>query len=731
MSCRPIVALCFAIPFTMPFATVPVAAQQAAAPEISAEKTDIVVTGTRRNTALQDADVSVTVLDRDALNEARIRDVRQLDAVVPNVQFNDSGQLGSTFISIRGIESNPFIVNRAAVYIDGIPFRELSNAVLNQVESIEVLRGPQATLYGANSESGLIVIHTRAPSHEPVADGHVTATTFGGGHGIAADGFLGGPLAGESLTGSVAYKLSQTDSYLRNIQPGQPAGRIGEAFLQGRLRWRPNDRLTVNATAYILDTRAPGVFDQEYLPLDVDAYNRSYADQYNGGARIGRFTYINDAPKRTDEREWVAGTSATYGLGYGQIEAALSYRKLRTDARGLDFDFTALPTGGGQDFRVQDFWNGEVRFASPTGVPFTYIVGATHYRQDDRRFLASFTGTGTLSSFVPAPNQFAHARDWGAFASANWTPPVLQSLTFGAGIRYDHAQRASMQTAGALDLGGDNVIAYRDAALSGSFEAVLPRFSIRYESSPQLTFYANAAKGYIPGGFNLTAAQAGLSDDVLRYGSETMWSREIGYRWRSPDHRIHLSGAAFAIRANNWQEIQVSTDAQGRLISSDYIGANASIDSRGFELEMQAEPLRRLTLTANLGYADARYRNLQVDATTNLRGRRVKLIPAYDGYLAARYQTIGGVFARAELSMAGEQTLESQGRAVQPATQMVGLQLGYDRPHWSTRVFVDNLTDVRRSTGMAFQNFTFGNDGNWYAPLGRSRQIGIEVGSKW
>lgn len=723
---RPLIAMCLA----MPFSTLPAAAQQAVMPEANVEKEDIVVTGTRRDTALQDVDVSVTALDRDALNEARIRDIRQLDAVVPNVQFNESGQLGSTFISIRGIESNPFIVNRAAVYIDGIPFRELSNAVLNQVESIEVLRGPQATLYGANSESGLIVINTRAPGDRAIADGRVTATAFGGGRGVTADGFLGGPLAGESLSASVAFKLSQAGSYLANIQPGQPAGRIGEAFLQGRLRWRPTDQLTVNATAYILDTRAPGVFDQEYLPRDVDLYNKTYAERYNGGRRIGHFTYINDVPKRTDEREWVAGTSATYVLGYGQVEAALSYRKLRTDARGFDFDFTALPTGGGQDFRARDFWNAEMRFVSPADVPFTYIVGATRYLQDDRRFLASFTGTGTLTSFVAAPNQFAHARDWGAFASANWAPAALPTLKFGAGIRYDHAHRASAQMAGALNLGGGHVIVYRDAALSGDFDAVLPRLSIRYEPSPRLTFYANAAKGYIPGGFNLTAAQAGLSDDVLRYGSETMWSREVGYRWRSSDNRIRLSGAVFSIRANNWQEIQVSTDAQGRLISSDYIGAAASIDSRGFELEMQAEPWKRLTLTANLGYTNARYRNLQVDATTNLRGRRVKLIPAYDGYLAARYQTAGGVFARAELSMAGQQTLESRGRAVQPATQMIGVQLGYDRPRWSARIFVDNLTDVRRSTGMAFQNFTFGNDGNWYSPVGRSRQIGIEVGRK-
>ena len=120
----------------------PAYAEEEVTGDMQSRSEDIIVTGTRRNTRLQDTDMSVTVINRDALNQARIRDIRQLDGVVPNVQFNESGQLGSTFISIRGIESNPFIVNRAAVYMDGIAFRELSHAVLNQVESVEVLEQP-------------------------------------------------------------------------------------------------------------------------------------------------------------------------------------------------------------------------------------------------------------------------------------------------------------------------------------------------------------------------------------------------------------------------------------------------------------------------------------------------------------------------------------------------------------------------------------------------------------
>ncbi|KTT96133.1 hypothetical protein SB4_16290 [Sphingomonas sanguinis] len=707
----------------------PAAAQQEPPSPASVEPGDIVVTGTRRDTRLQDTDVSVTVLDRKALDEARIRDVRQLDAVVPNVQFNESGQLGSTFISIRGIESNPFIINRAAVYIDGIPFRELSNAVLNQVESIEVLRGPQATLYGANSESGLIVINTRAPTDHVVAEARATGTAYRGGLNGAVDGFLGGPLAGDTLAGSIAWKAEQGDSFLPNRQPGAPEGSLRTLFLQGRLRWKPSDRLTVNGTAYILDKHAPGIFDQQYVPLDVELYNRTYADRFNGGRRIGRFDYIEDAPKRTQQQEIVSGVSASYDPGYGRIDAALSYRHYYGDAKGLDFDFTALPTAAGEDRKSRDFFNAELRFSSPASEPFNYIIGATHYRDDNDRFQTTFTGPGTLDSYQPAPHQFSHSRDWGVFASASWSPVFIPKVTASAGIRYDHAHRAAKQNAGQLDLGGGSLFIYRDAELAGDFHAVLPRFSIRYEPSSRLTVYASSAKGYIPGGFNLTAAQANLPNSVLRYASETMWSHEGGFKWRSVDGRLRLAGAGFYIRSHNWQEIQVATDpVTGRIISSDYIGASASIDSKGFELEASAEPTRGLTLTANMGYADARYRDLQLTATTNARGTRVKLVPAYDGYLAARYQIPDGLFARAELSLKGKESLNSGGAPVQPATQTIALQAGYEAPRWSVRAFVDNLTDVRRASGLAFRNLGFGNDGNWYAPVSRGRQIGVELG---
>src|SRR5688500_730186 len=319
---------------------------------------EVIVTGTKRNSTLQDSDAAVTVFDKQTIEEARLRDVRRIDDLVPNVQFNEKGQLGGIFVTIRGVESNPFIINRAAVYIDGIPFRELNNAVLNQVESIEVLRGPQATLYGANSESGVIVVRTKAPSDEPHAELRLTATDFSSGSGVETDGFFTGPIHGDTLSGSLAFVASQEDAFSKTLTSsiGEP-GEIREGFLQGRLRWTPNDRLTLSALAYYLDTDAPGMFSYEYLPKDIGLYNATYADTLNVGRRVRDFTSLNDAPKHHDESEAVLGASATYLLDSGKVDAAASFRRESSDSRGLDFDSTASSIVAGAEKDRDEFWN--------------------------------------------------------------------------------------------------------------------------------------------------------------------------------------------------------------------------------------------------------------------------------------------------------------------------------------------------------------------------------------
>ncbi len=709
---------------------------QSTPPAKATELDGIIVTGSKRDTPYLKSDMSVTVLDREALKEAHVTEFRDLDKLAPNVKFNVMGQLSDMFISIRGIESNPFLVNRASVYIDGIPFRELSNAVLNHVESVEILRGPQGTLYGANSESGLVLVRTRAPSATTEGEVNVGLTSFGNGHGSSMDGFLGGALGNsDRLFGSVAFMASDEDSHLKNLTPFNGVkGKVKETYLQGKLRWEPIDTLAINAIAYHLGTRAPGMFEYEYLPLDVGLYNRTYGDLYNGGRRAGDFTYINDAPKRTTRNETVAGTSAQWQLSGGTLDAALSYRQEEDTSAGYDFDMTATPALAGRIYDKQHSWNGELRFSSPSDQALTYIAGVSTYRHHKDSILGTLVGPPLrgLGSYDLAPLQGSDGQDYSVFGTASYTPPSLPKLTASLGLRHEQAKRSTRQREGTLDLGPGGLVFYRDAELAHTFTATLPRVSLRYDASDTLSFYAASAKGYIPGGFNLAAAQSDVvNDKVLRYESEMMWSHELGFKMNVLNGRGHIGGAVFHITSDNWQEIQLATDANGRPISSDYVGSDASIRSRGVELEGALEVLPGLTLMANAGYVDAEYRKLFVGANESLAGNDVKLTPQYTAYLAARYQHRSGLFARVESSFNGRMALDERNRAYQPAVTIIGLQVGYETGPWSTRVYVDNLTNKRRINGLIFDNLAFGRDGNYYGPIDRPRIVGAEVGYRF
>ncbi len=696
-----------------------------------APRETIIVTGSKRDTALIDSELSVTVLDATTIEEARLTNFRRIDDLVPNVQFNELGQRGSIFVTVRGVESNPFIVNRAAVYIDGIPFRELSNSILSQVESIEVLRGPQGTLYGANSESGLIIVNNKAPTEELTASVRFTGSDFPSGNGLEADGIVSGPLKSGTLTGSMAFSVAREDAYIENL--GTSTGETGyydERFLHGRLRWTPTDRVTVNATAYWLEIDAPGVFDQQYMPLDRGLYNQLYADFFNAGRRIGDWTALEDAPKRYTAEEIVVGVSADLELDYGTINLAASHREVEEDARGLDFDLTSSPFVSGSETDEEDFTNLEVRFTSPSEGRVNYIVGASYYRDTDRNTKASFLGPGGLDAYLAAPRQEESSDDISVFGSVNWN--LTPKLRMGAGVRYERAKRRTVQQPGELDLGFGTVINYPDARLSRTFEEALPRVSVHYKLSDGFAIHASAARGYIPGGFNLVAIQQGVVDDsIISYETETLWSREIGFKWQSPDRRVRASGALFYITSNNWQDVQIATDEDGRPVSTDFIGSDASIRSHGVEFETDWRISDALSVRGHVGIIDAEYRDLQLDDTLNLRGRNIQFVPDYDAGLSVRYQWSSGVFFRAEANFIGETSLRARGDAVRDAFETFGVQIGYEHDRFSARLFGENLTNERQASGLAIENLAFGTDGLFYSPLGSPRVVGLEVTARY
>lgn len=692
---------------------------------------EVIVTGTRQDTRLADAPIATTVLTRQFIEDARISTLRQIDDFVPNVQFNQLGQVGGTFVTIRGIESNPFIVNRAAVYVDGIPFRRVRDQALGHIQQIEVLRGPQGTLYGANTESGLIVVQTRQPSEAFEAEVEGTLYDFDRGQGGSGSVYLGGPLVAGQLTGSISASYEESDSFVRNIGSsiGEP-GEVRETYLQGKLRWTPTDRTTVNAVALVSDLTAPGLYEQEFLPIDRDVYDANYG-ALNGGLRSGPYILINDAPKRTEEDERLVGVSLNHRLDGLVLDVNASWRRQVADSKGTDIDLTALPAAAGASRDTEEVVNLEARLSSPRGARVSWVLGVNHYREAEDQVLATLIGPGGLDDYSPAPPQKAEGHDYALFGQL--TVPLGDHVRLTGGLRYDRAEREKRQAAGVLDLGfaGQFVLPAED--LEETFDAILPRLAIDWRPTEDLLVYASAARGWIPGGFNLAATSASLvgGQDFSRYGAETLWSYEVGAKYTFMHGRLLLSGAAFVIQADDWQEHNVLTNDQGQAISTNLITSNAAITSRGFEIELVGRPTDTLDLAASLGVVDSEYDRYVFSGAQDFTGNKVKLVPEFDASVSATWRPWRGLFVRGEASATGDTPLNAENLVYQDAVVLLNAQVGWETDNWTARLYVENLTDELVYTTSSYSNFAFGFDGTYYAGVGQPRVVGVQLSRRW
>ncbi|MEM9168040.1 MAG: TonB-dependent receptor [Pseudomonadota bacterium] len=724
----------------------------------------IVVTGQKRERTLLESDVSATVLGARDIEELRLRDIRRLDDVVPNVQFAQGSQVSPVFASIRGIESNPAIVNRAAIYIDGVPFRELSNAVLDQIESIEVLRGPQSTLYGANSEAGLFIINSRQPTEAFEAEFRADASAYNGDYAYNFSGFAGGPLIEDTLFGSVVVSYTNEDSFLQNpFAPEVSTAEIRDTFVQGRLTFTPNDSLTIKATAYYLDVEAPGLYEGAFAPIDTAAFDDNiafdpftqqvlgpYIDVFHEGREIGDWEFFSDTDQLTEERDVVAGFSLTQDVGDGKIDLAASYSNLDADSFGLDIDFSAFPLQVGFANDELTVWSGELRYTSPDSDVFEYIVGVSFYKDErvsERNVTFADPFNGGFLPFDEIPELFAESEDYAVFGSGSFGlgAPGLKGTI---GLRYDNATRRASQEGYEVTF-GQQTLFLLDAEGETTFEQWLPRFSVNYEASDRFSVFASASRGYIPGGFNIAAsADPTVAEDIFRFDEEKIWNYEIGVKTIFPDGRGYLNAAVFYIESDGWQEVQLLTDpVTGSITTPTFLSADADIVSKGFEIEGVYRPINNLKISASFGYTDAEYRNFdfevgargQIAQIEDLSGAGVKLVPEYDLNVSALYEFSWGGYVRGEINGQGDMPLEERtreidpfaDRAVQEAVTRFNLYAGYETAGYSLSVFAENITDERVVSGLAFQNLFFGNDGTFYGPLDAPRVVGVEVEARF
>ena len=451
---------------------------------------DIVVTATKRAQTLQDVPISVSVTSADTIQKANITDIIDLQSVVPSLKVYQLQNTGQTGFSIRGFGNgtgNPGIEASVGIFIDGV-YRSRSASSLSdlpEVERVEVLRGPQSTLFGKNVEVGAVSIVTKAPAFKW---GGFAEATLGNYGELLAKAKINAPLS-DTLAVSLYGSVDQRDGYTQNITPGVP-GKVNDRnrwSLRGDLLWKPTDNFSLRVIADYNKIN-------EVCCTVVSIHNGSQT-QFIGapvafgglGKAISNFatnpyqTTTNRLPTNYLVGKGISG-EANLGLGFAKLTSITAYREQQYDT-SQDVDFTGADLANQTSSDVYKTFTQEFRLTSTGKGPLSWLVGAFYanediqtgtnitYGTDSYNYLNTLAGgnvtklEGALHFLNPAINPTKYFFQNGQGISDNWHMKdtsfsifgqadykILPQLTLTGGVAYLHDHKAVVSS---VDLSKD------------------------------------------------------------------------------------------------------------------------------------------------------------------------------------------------------------------------------------------------------------------------------------
>lgn len=578
----------------------PALAQQAS-PEASGEAVDaearlstVTVTAQKREESLQDVPIAITAFTAETVEAAGSVNITGLNGLAPNVVLQTEGLIPNVpMTSIRGIsqsDPDPNSDPKISTVIDGVyvPFVAGTMLDLFDIERVEILKGPQGTLFGKNNLGGTINVVTARPADEFGGKLRLTAGENGLLQGRAK--IDTGRFANDTMAAKLAVNLRQYDGYSTNIVTGSDLNTNEVTAFRGALTYNPTPNIE---TTLIVDTLSEETVGPAGNTVDNgDPRFDLIPQEARDSIRVSAIAF--DPTAETDTTGVVSETN--WDTGQGVVTAVFGYRRLEYATRG-DFDGLTVPEPGldvGRDFE-SDAYSAEVRYASPTSDVFDYVIGLyasnDEFRQDNTVFPAPpVLSTSTLQQ---------DARSLAAFAQANWYFAENWTLTFGG--RYTDDEKDYFIDADVV-IGGNPVppSSFEDN-LEASWSNFSPRVALEYSPADNLLYYGSISTGYKGGGFN---SRGTLPQNVGPYDEETVTAYEIGLKSDLLDGTMRFNAAAFF---NDYQDLQGAVTRQGAVRAENVTSNVSDAETSGIEIEWQWLPTDALSLAVNFAYLDAKF----------------------------------------------------------------------------------------------------------------------------
>lgn len=736
---------------------------------------DIVVTARRRAETAQSVPIAITAISGAQLEQRNLFSLQQIQQQIPSLLISVVNP-NNTNVNIRGLGANALfsnvgLENGVGVHVDGVYLARPAQSTFELVDldRIEVLRGPQGTLFGKNTTAGAINIITRAPTFDPEM---TLETTVGSRDNYRARASVSG-----GLSDSVAARLTLSNSlhggYVRNSLSSQRVNDSINRAARAQLLFKPsetfhvrligdynilNDKCCYAVVADLIDRRVDGT------PLPRPFLTRAAAVGYTPLA-VEPFARRNDANtrQRIHMKQYGLTGEAQLDLGGVELTSLTSWRRWQYDPR-TDADNIALTIFSAAQQVIDDHqFSQELRLASIGSNPIDYVAGLyyydhdvdvnqfTQYGRDAPNFALGSTNAVTIAAldgFAVRSISTLKARSYAAFGQATWNMGAKISIT--AGLRYNNERKRgdfAQTTSESPSLSGLPA-AVRDPALAirNGFGTALAytaqtheknltgQINLAYKFTPYIMTYATYARGSKSGGINLTNVPPGISPTV---GPEKVDHFELGLKSSFIDRRLIVNLAAFNTTISDYQTTILEP---ARSIS--YLTNGGRVRSRGGEFEARYTPDRMISLYAAGSYVDATFRSFRnapcapeyfgIRTICDLTGRQIPGAPKWsfsaggdvtipvsdqvDGYIGADYSYKSRFNSSSNLSAF----------TVVPGYSLVNARIGMRSPdgRFDVSAWVRNLFNKDYFTSLTVAGFNAGQVNGF---LGEPRIGGVTM----
>ncbi|WP_437884381.1 TonB-dependent receptor [Pseudomonas sp. LRF_L74] len=685
----------------------------------------VTVTATRREESLQKVPVAVTVVDGEQLEREGRASISSIVQEIPTLNYRTSASNKDSSLFVRGIgtiSTSPGVEPSVATVIDGVVYARPGQSTLDllDVDRIEVLRGPQGTLFGKNASAGVLNITSRDISDE--THGYVDYSHFGGGNENRLRFGIGGRLT-DTLKGSLITSLGKYDGNVENIANGHDVNGYDRKGVRGKLQFEPNDALKLTLIGDYSDGENSNVSTltgttnanvASNIGIVLSDHNRKINSDYK--------TYVEDTNKGLSlQADWSLAdytlTSITAWRGWDNTQ-------YQDNDNLADLPRTALHDKGTVDFNQ---YSQELRLASPKGQFAEYVLGTYlfHGKSEEvyrRLSVNSSVATNARADYSSTNDSYA------VFGESTFNLRSDLRAIFGLRwtldqIEYDHRRVSTSATAvNAIRPSYASSGSHQDSGVSG-------RLGLQYDINDNLSSYVTYSRGYKGPAYNVYFNMQAA--DLEPLDPETSDTYEIGLKSTAWNNRLTANLAVFHSTYDDYQANVY--DVLGTSVITRLVNAG-TVSSKGVELDYALQVTRQLKLSGALAYTHARIDEFACPsgsaANCNVNGKPLPFTPDWKSYVRADYSIPLGNGWDVELSTDYNWQSEVQYNIDQTESTKQGafgiwnasVALADYNQGWRVALLAKNLTDKSYSPSLGS-----GTSTSRLVPRDDERYFGVQV----